>query len=74
MIDNMKFQKNIGRVLLILKKEMGYLQKDMAKEIGVCRQTYGRMENGEHDFRVTEIQRICEAFLLDPGKLIKGEI
>lgn len=70
MPDTKKFFNNLGQRVKRLRKERGYSQEDMIS-FGFSARHWQQIEAGR-PITVTTVLRICEAFRVSIGQLLKG--
>ena len=49
-------------ILFVMRREHDYSQQEIAKFLGIDKQTYYRKESGKGDFTISEGLRLCEIF------------
>lgn len=52
----------MNHLLYIKRKESGLYQKDIAKKLGIHKQSYSRKERGEQDFTIQEGIMLAKLF------------
>lgn len=62
-----------GSLIRRLRKRHGLTQEYMARQIGLSRPTYVKIENGERELRVDEADRIAGIFGIEVAELRLGE-
>lgn len=55
--------------LLVLRKEKGVSQKELAELIGVSTESYRRKENGLNEFKLSEMFKLAKFFDKDIGDI-----
>jgi len=70
---NTRYQKKLRSLRLKeLRVLLKFTQKDMAKILNITQVGYFRMENGDNDITVDEIQCLSKEFGLSPTWLVCG--
>lgn len=68
-IDQEKAQKQLGMIIRVSRKEMGYSQEAFASYCEVHRTYIGAVERGERNISLMNIIRIANALKLQPSEL-----
>lgn len=63
-----------GSLILGLRREMGYTQKEVAEKLGVCAKTVSKWERGKGFPDVSLVSELSKIFRVDISKLITGEM
>lgn len=66
--------KKIAATIGQIKKLKAYDSKVMMKLLGVGRSKYYRMYSGSHDFKLSELEKICKVLNISLLNLIKGVV
>ena len=53
--------RTIGKNIIALREAMGWAQQRLAQETGIAQSTMSKTENGTHDVRLSELQRLATA-------------
>lgn len=56
-----KVHPPIHEQILTARTELGLSQTEAAKRIGITQSTYSRLETGEHEPRLSKLQRVADA-------------
>jgi transcriptional regulator with XRE-family HTH domain len=68
----MDILQNIGRRIRVFRTEKGYTQEDMAELLNKSVSWYAKVERGQLDINVSNIESIAKIFELSAGDLIKS--
>ena len=62
--------REIGNMLLAIRKRTGMTQVEVAEAAGLSSRTYADIERGTVNMRVETILRICEALHITPDEIL----
>lgn len=65
-----QFQKKVGLRIKQIRLEKGYLQIDIAEDLGVTRQMISKVERGEINLSITYLLKLSIALETTPADLI----
>lgn len=65
-----QFQKKVGLRIKQIRLEKGYLQIDIAEDLGVTRQMISKVERGEINLSITYLYKLSIALETTPADLI----
>ncbi len=65
-----QFQKKVGLRIKQIRLEKGYLQIDIAEDLGVTRQMISKVERGEINLSITYLRKLSIALETTPADLI----
>ena len=68
----MNILKNIGRRIRVFRTEKRYTQEDMADLLNKSVSWYAKVERGELDINISNIESIAKIFDISAGDLIKS--
>lgn len=71
--DNRELYKNIGNRLLIKRRELHYIQEQMAEILGVSSGFYGMIERGEKAPSIEKLTIIYKELGIDITYLLTGQ-
>ena len=63
----------IGNKLLVLRKDRGLTQSELAEKAGLSDRTYADIERGTVNMRVLTLIKICEALRIRPDDLLLSD-
>ena len=61
-----------GEKLLMLRRQAGYLQEELADRLGVSRQAVSKWENGTSDPSTSNLLALAKLFGVSPAELLKN--
>ena len=65
--------RQIGNKLLILRKDRGLTQSELAEKAGLSDRTYADIERGTVNMRLMTLIKICEALRIRPNDLLLSD-
>ncbi len=68
-----KLQPRLGKVLRIARMRLGLTQAEVARELGVVTDVYGRLERGDMLPSVSNLRRVCLLLGLSSDELLSLE-
>jgi transcriptional regulator with XRE-family HTH domain len=62
--------KAIGKTLNELRRENGYTQEQVSKYLGITQSNLSKIENGERNFNMTLLDKLCLLYNCSPEYLL----
>ena len=73
-IDGVEKMKNtVGKNLYTLRRENGYTQEQVSKYLGITQSNLSKIENGERNFNMTLLDKLCLLYNCSPEYLLGEE-
>ena len=70
-IDGVEKMKNtVGKNLYTLRRENGYTQEQVSKYLGITQINLSKIENGERNFNMTLLDKLCLLYNCSPEYLL----
>ena len=70
-IDGVEKMKNtVGKNLYTLRRENGYTQEQVSKYLGITQSNLSKIENGERNFNMTLLDKLCLLYNCSPEYLL----
>ena len=70
-IDGVEKMKNtVGKNLYTLRRENGYTQEQVSKYLGITQSNLSKVENGERNFNMTLLDKLCLLYNCSPEYLL----
>ena len=70
-LDNSVCLTDFGGLIERERKRLDMTQEEVAKEVGIHRTYYGKIEAGSRDIPFVTALRICKVLKIDPSDFIK---
>jgi transcriptional regulator with XRE-family HTH domain len=70
-LDNSVCLTDFGGLIERERKRLDMTQEEVAKEVGIHRTYYGKIEAGSRDLPFVTALRICKVLKIDPSDFIK---
>ena len=71
-LENSVCLSDFGELIRRERERLELSQEDIAKEVGIHRTYYGKIEAGKRDFPFVTALRICQVLKLDPSDFIRN--
>jgi transcriptional regulator with XRE-family HTH domain len=71
-LDNSVCLSDFGELIQRERKRLDLSQEEVAKEVGIHRTYYGKIEAGSRDLPFVTALRICMVLKIDPSDFIKN--
>lgn len=71
-LDNSVCLSDFGELIQRERKRLDLSQEEVAKEVGIHRTYYGKIEAGSRDLPFVTALRICRVLKIDPSDFIRN--